>query len=379
MKRPTLRIFESGTSRKPHEPTAQDQSLQEEPQGRTKLLSYMARATKIFLAITLALTVSDSFSQSKSSYDYAYNEIMKMVNGESSLDFKKAVFLTENAFYSNKLDYKEFCQQIDDIEVKLYQFMRDRNVTNHLMGKQFAIFNYMMEPSQYNNNTRMSYDFEDLMGKTDRSKMFVTKLLNTKTGNCHSLPFLYKILAEETKAGAYLALGPNHLYIKHKDDKGLWVNVELTNNSFPRDGWIISSLSITTDAIKKEVYMEPLTLKESVVLCLYDLVLQYRFQFGYDDFTLKTCDTIIKYFPQCIYAYMIKSEILDERRKELMTANKNQRNGKIIQLETDITKLYSQIDSMGYRDMPKEQYERWVKQAEEERKKQQVKANSKNK
>jgi len=343
-------------------------------------MRYMARTTKTFLAIIFALTLTDSFSQSKASYDYAYNEIMKMVKDESSLDFKRAVFLTENAFYSNKLDYKEFCQRIDDIEAKLYQFMRDRNVTNHVMGKQFAIFNYMMEPSQYNNNTRMSYDFEDLMEKTDRSKMFVTKLLNTKTGNFHSLPFLYKILAEETKAGAYLALGPNHLYIKHKDDKGLWVNVELTNNSFPRDGWIISSLSITTDATKKEVYMEPLTLKESIILCLYDLVLQYRFQFGHDDFTLKTCDTIIKHFPQCIYAYMIKSEILDERRKGLMTANKNQRNGEIIKLETDITKLYYKIDSLGYRDMPNEQYERWAKQTEEEGKKQQQgKANPKNK
>jgi hypothetical protein len=377
MKRPTLRIFESGTFAS-HTCLARPK-LAKEPQGRTKLLSYMVQTTKIFLTVISTLILSDSFSQSKSSYDYAYNQIMKMVNGESPLDFKRAVFLTENAFYSNKLDYNEFCQRIDDIEVKLYQFMRDRNVTNHVMGKQFAIFNYMMEPSQYNNNTRMSYDFEDLMGKTDRSKMFVTKLLNTKTGNCHSLPFLYKILAEETKAGAYLALGPNHLYIKHKDDKGLWVNVELTNNSFPRDGWIISSLSITTDAIKNEVYMEPLTLKESVVLCLYDLVLQYRFQFGHDDFTLKTCNTVIKHFPQCIYAYMIKSEILDERRKELMTANKNQRNGEIMKLETDITKLYDKIDSMGYRDMPKEQYERWAKEAEEERKKQQAKANSKNK
>jgi len=186
-------------------------------------------------------------------------------------------------------------------------------------------------------------------------------------------------LPKKLKQELIFAFGPNHLYIKHKDDKGLWVNVELTNNSFPRDGWIISALSITTDAIKNEVYMEPLTLKESVILCLYDLVLQYRFQFGHDDFTLKTCNTVIKHFPQCIYAYMIKSEILDERRKELMTANKNQRSGEIIKLETDITKLYDKIDSMGYRDMPKEQYEQWAKQAEEERKKQQVKANSKNK
>jgi hypothetical protein len=76
---------------------------------------------------------------------------------------------------------------------------------------------------------------------------------------------------------------------------------------------------------------------------------------------------------------MIKSEILDERRRGLMTANKNQRSEEIVKLETDITKLYDKIDSMGYRDMPKEQYERWAKEAEEERKKQQAKANSKNK
>jgi hypothetical protein len=49
----------------------------------------------------------------------------------------------------------------------------------------------------------------------------------------------------------------------------------LTNGTFPRDGWIISSLSITTGAIKSDTYMEPLTLKESVALTLLDLALGY--------------------------------------------------------------------------------------------------------
>jgi hypothetical protein len=56
-----------------------------------------------------------------------------------------------------------------------------------------------MEPSKYNDNTWMNYDFEDLMGQKDRSKMFVTKLLDTNTGNCHSLPFIFKILSNEMK------------------------------------------------------------------------------------------------------------------------------------------------------------------------------------
>jgi hypothetical protein len=376
MKRPTLRIFESGTFAS-HTCHAQPK-LAKEPQGRTKLLSYMIRTTKTFLAILFALTLTDSFSQSKSAYESAFIEIHKMLKGESPLDFKRAVFLTENAYYSNQLDYKEFCQRIDNIEIKLNQFMRDKGVVNHVMGKQFAIFNYMMEPSKYNDNTCMNYDFEDLMGQKDRSKMFVTKLLDTKTGNCHSLPFLFKILSDEMKGESHLALGPNHVYIKHKDDKGLWTNVELTNKSFPRDSWLISSMSITTEAIKKETYMEPLSLKESVAFTLHDLALGYKFQFGHDDFTLKCSNTVIEYFPKCIFAYMVKSEALDKTRLALLKQNNNQRTTEVFELEKTLTLIYDHIDGMGYKEMPKEEYEKWVRMIDEERKKQeQAKANKK--
>ena len=313
-----------------------------------------------------ALTLTDSFSQSKPAYESAFNEIQKMLKGEAELDFKRAVFLTENAFYSNTLDYKVFCRQIDDIENRLNEFMVDRGVSNQVMGKQFAIFNYMIEPSKYNNNTRMNYDFDDLMGNKDYSKMFVTKLLNTKTGNCHSLPYLFKILSEEIGAQAFLALGPNHLYIKHKDDKGQWVNVELTNGSFPRDGWVISSLSITMDAIKSEIYMEPLSLKESVALTMIDLALAYKSQFGHDDFTVKCIDKVIKYFPKCVNSYMIKSEILGERRTALIKVNKVK---EVTLIEKELKVLYDEIEAMGYKDMPKEQYEQWVKNVEAEKNK----------
>jgi hypothetical protein len=376
MKRPTLRIFESGTfASRTYDPQPK---LAKEPQGRTKLLRLMTRTTKTFLVLLFTLSLTDSFSQSKAAYESAFVEIHKMLKGESPLDFKRAVFLTENAYYSNKLDYKEFCQRIDNIELKLNQFMRDKGVVNHVMGKQFAIFNYMMEPSKYNDNTRMNYDFEDLMGQKDRSKMFVTKLLDTKTGNCHSLPFLFKILSEEMKGESYLALGPNHVYIKHKYDRGLWTNVELTNKSFPRDAWLISSMSITTEAIKKETYMEPLSLKESIALCLYDLALGYKFQFGHDDFTLKCCDTVIEYFPKCIFAYMVKSDALDKTRLALLKQNNNQRTTEVFELEKTLTSLYDHIDGMGYKEMPKEEYEKWVRMIDEERKKQEQAKATKN-
>jgi len=55
--------------------------------------------------------------------------------------------------------------------------------------------------------------------------------------------------------------------------KGSGPNIEFRNKSLPRDSWLISSMSIATEAIKKETYMEPLTLKESVAFTLHYLAL----------------------------------------------------------------------------------------------------------
>ena len=80
-----------------------------------------------------------------------------------------------------------------------------------------------------------SYDFTDFDGKEDWRQMFVIKLLQTHSGNCHSLPFLYKILIEENGEKANLALATNHIYIKHQIKKSGWYNTELTSGIFPID------------------------------------------------------------------------------------------------------------------------------------------------
>lgn len=64
----------------------------------------MTVTKKIFFTTTLILFLTDILAQDKASYDFAFHEITKMLMGEEKLDFKRAVFLTENAFTSNKTD-----------------------------------------------------------------------------------------------------------------------------------------------------------------------------------------------------------------------------------------------------------------------------------
>lgn len=324
------------------------------------------------LAIVLGLMIiySNAFSQGKQGYQDAYNEINQMLKGQKPLNFKRAVFISENAYHNNTLNYKNFCSQIDQIVVKLNQYIDEKGVRKNNMRGQFAAFNYMMEPSPYNDYTKYTYDFDDLMGDNDWTKMFVTKLLRTKSGNCNSLPYLYKILNDELGSKVYLALGPNHLYIKHKDNDNHWVNVELTNGSFPTDAWVISSLSINTDAIKSEIYMKPLTQKESVALCLFDLAEAYKFQYGLDDFVLQLCNTLIANFPKCIMAYMIKSDVYVKQREDLMKQTHNKRTKSVMELEKLAKEQYKIEDDLGYQAEPAAHYEQWQQDVEKEKERQ---------
>ncbi|MCB0736549.1 MAG: hypothetical protein KDC92_03480, partial [Bacteroidetes bacterium] len=132
----------------------------------------------------------------------------------------------------------------------------------------YAIFHYMFESSILNDSQLYKYDFEDFMGSEDWEKMFVHKIIKTKSGNCHGLPYYYKILADEIGVESHLALAPNHMYIKHLDENNHWVNVELTNGSISSDAWLITSLGISTEAIKSGIYMDPLSEEQSVALCV---------------------------------------------------------------------------------------------------------------
>jgi hypothetical protein len=75
---------------------------------------------------------------------------------------------------------------------------------------------------------------------------------------------------------------------------------------------------------------------------------------------------------------MVKCDALDKTRLALLKQNNNQRTSEVLKLEKTLTSLYDHIDGMGYKEMPKEDYEKWVKMIDEERRKQEQAKASKN-
>lgn len=328
----------------------------------------MKQTLTIILFILTVVCNSTAQTDTAKFYKEAFAEQLQMLKGQKAIDFKRSVFLTENAYYKGQLNYQTFCNNISTIGQQLKALIKQRGLEKFKTSSNWAVYTYMTDSLPINNYKPCTYDFDDFMGKKDFSKMFVTKLMKTKSGNCHSLPSYYKILCEEIGGSAYLALAPNHLYIKHIDEKGQWTNLELTNAGFPRDQWIIKEMAISVEAIKNGIYMTPLTPKQTIAMTMFDLASAYEAQHGYDSFVLKVANTALIYFPKCIPLLMTKANYY----KTIGLAEKKKKKPNIEFAKTNY-KIYkatlAKIDNLGYKEMPTELYEQWVQSVEKEKKK----------
>lgn len=308
-------------------------------------------------------------------YKSAYCELVSMLDGTDSLNFKRALFISENAYLSNSMEYSVFCRQIDTITHKLKKFMRDRGIQTYSTAPHYAVYSYMVEPGTMNDSCIYRYDFNDFMGYENWTNMFVTKLLRTKKGNCHSLPMMFKLLTEEMGVESFIAMAPSHLYIKHRDESGKWINIELTNGGgFSSDGWIISSANITAEAIKNEIYMSPLSLKQTVALCMYDLAMGYKEKYGHCRTVEIMCDKTLEYYPSCIQAIMLKGDCVLNSIKPLENAIVRDKyiESAMDSLITEHQAILGKINSLGHREKNREQYEKWSREVEAEMKKQET-------
>lgn len=201
----------------------------------------------------LLLFLQVCFSQNRRAEDYyvsAFNEMSDMLAGRDSLSIKRAVFLAEWAYYEGKLDYKtDFCDEIDRIKTFIRSVYAVNKLHTYKTGMQMAISSYMVSPFSGNNYTPYTYDFETYsIDNEPLDLQFVTKTLKTHKGQCRSLPWMYKILANELNADVSLAHAPRHSYIMYKDEDKItpeeWINLELTTNPMNPNAWIIRGKSL---------------------------------------------------------------------------------------------------------------------------------------
>lgn len=278
-------------------------------------------------------------------YKQAVDEIAEMLNGRKPLSIKRAVFLTENAYYNGTLNWIEFNREVEQIRGNLIRMIEAKGLQKYKTAGNWAIFSYMTEKIPENNRQSYEYDFDNFLGDKDYESFMVSSLLRTRKGNCHSLPYLYKILAEEVHVEAFIALAPMHVFIKHKDEKGQWWNLELTSGTFSSTSFIIESFNVSDAGMESGLYMKPLSLKESIALCLNDLIEYYNKRTGiyYGDIVRKAYTEGIKVYPNSLLQLAKQEEIKYKLDKAM--ADKGLNDYTKIEPYPALVKLFVEMDN----------------------------------
>lgn len=342
-------------------------------------MKYKVAILIFILSLINELSV-EAQTRDNSTFLQAYGLLNDMLENTLPLNFKDAVFSTESAYENGVLETEKLNQEFE-ILLRLIQDVSSSNLINYnqkdkdIITKHAKLFKVMtdsilipIDSSRLFVHKPYKYDFDDMWGQKDWTKMFVSKLLATGKGNCHSLPYLYKILADELGIPAYLAFAPNHIYIKIYSEKTGWYNTELTSGTFPIDAWIIASGYVTVESIQNGLYMDTLSTKQSVANCLVDLAQGYQHKFGKDnpDFVVKCCNTCLKYHSTNVNAMLTKAEAQKfyiqarMKAKNVKTPQELFADNSIKEMYSDMEQIYVKLHQLGYRRMPKEMYMQWM-------------------
>ncbi|MDE5568839.1 MAG: hypothetical protein K2J12_10430 [Muribaculaceae bacterium] len=260
-------------------------------------------------------------------YVSAFNEMSDMLAGRDTLSIKRAVYLAEWAFYEGNLDYRtDFCDEIDRIKTFILSLYDVNNMHIYKTGMQMSITSYMVSPFSGNGYTPYTYDFESFsMDEEAFEHQFVSRTLKTHKGQCRSLPWMYKILANELNADVALAHAPRHSYIMYKDEDNItpeeWINLELTTNQMNPSWWIKQDFEICDSAVIVGTYMTPLTDLQTVACQMADLAFGYWKKFDrYDEFTYYCASRSLEIYPMNPNAWIIRGKSLERIiRDYLMT------------------------------------------------------------
>lgn len=319
-------------------------------------------------------------------YRQAFEELIKMKENKNAFSLKESVFIVENAYADNTLDYERYDRQIA-IKVKaLHMLMEKEHIaTDNNLGKNYVIQKLFSERIVEFKDTVVwrvhkpyQYEFDDFLGEEDWSNMFVTKLLHTSKGQCHSMPLLYLILAEEINAKAWLSLAPEHSFVIFSDGR-TFLNFETTNGSAVTEAWMMESGYINSMAIKNRIYLDTLGKDALISTLLADLAMGYIDKFGYDDFVVTMTDQLLQMNPKSIQGQILKADLLAmETKRRLQKAgdppieNINQ-FPEANQAYNALLEQYDFIDMLGYKYMPKEVYASWLASLNDEKHQQEKK------
>ena len=171
--------------------------------------------------------------------------------------------------------------------------------------KMELLLNSLYQPGPWNDYRPFSYDLDDPFGRVITNKLLPT-YLRTRKGNCVSMPILIVVIGQKLGLEITLATAPEHVLAKfHNPVDGQWVNVEAASGGFKLNSSYRRESGITELAMKNEIYLRPLSRRESAAVMTATLM-EFYGQSGQQEARIALADLALQINPKDVTAMLQK-------------------------------------------------------------------------
>lgn len=342
---------------------------------------------------------SPKYLQDVPNYTHAVDMISQMLDDKRPVSIKDAYYFSEEAYGNLHLSYEEYNNIIRSNADFIRQWLiQNKYALNNQEALHYGIQKFMSDTLYINTKGKRSghmpyfYDYIDFNANQDRRSYFVTKTLATGTGQCHTFPVTYLILAEALGVEAYLAYNPRHSFIRYKNNEGTMINYETTVDRFLADAFYLQTLSTMATAQRNNIYIQNLNKKQILGSVLYDLAASFLDEHWIADKSIiSRCMKIAKpHFPdqqyingtECYLNKRLYASDINDMVKTRAIANMSEfkKHPDIVKAYDNYVAYVKSVDALGVMEYPEEEELRFAQYADKKGRLQQAKGiNSKKK
>ncbi len=332
---------------------------------------------RFFLILIFILEVQ-LFAQSKFPVNYSpdrtYNgqsifDIIKVPEDKIDIGLWSLIIAKE---FDNSIDVNYYLDKLDEMVAEINRMIAGRKSDFDKFGLTRM---YIYDSGVWNHRQPFQYDLDDPLGH-NLSTQLLSTYIDTRKGNCVSMPTLFLALMERVDPNiAFRAsLAPLHIFCRFRDRQtgDVW-NVEATNQGSPaRNQWYIERMGISQKAIANQSYLADLSKKEFIAELINILAAKYRKKEQYKK-ALKYTNLSLKLSPKSLSALVKKGALLawigfEKSKNETLEKEEKKK------LHDESEQYIQKAMELGWQKCKKEAEEKYLKEVNKE--KQKIKDNS---
>lgn len=172
------------------------------------------------------------------------------------------------------------------------------------IAKLQAVRQVIYESGPWNGKRPFTYDQADPFGTNLRNKLLAT-YLDTRRGNCVSMPILHLVVAERLGLNVSLSTAPLHVFVRYTNPTNRRsIAIEATSGGYPaREVWYHEKMGVTDAQVRSGIYLGVLTKRESIAV-MASTVTEWLMSQGRFAEAIVVADVLLEYYPKDIHALL---------------------------------------------------------------------------